>query len=336
MSKLFETYELKNLTLKNRIVLSPMCQYQAENDSGEPNDWHTIHLGARAQGGTGLIMTEMTNVEARGRITERCLGLYTDQQQEKFSKLNETLHSYGAKTAIQLAHAGRKSTIENGDIVAPSALPFSEKSPMPRALKLEEIEKIIDAFRSGAKRAVQAGFDTIELHGAHGYLLHQFLSPISNKRDDIFGEYGRFANDVIQAVKSEMPSEMPLIMRVSAREYHPEGYGFDHLEKLIPSFIQSGVDMFDVSTGGDSIHRPKVYPGYQVSYSNAIRQAFQVPTISVGELRDPHVAEFVLQENQADLISVGKGMLRHPYWAKEAAVTLGEELTLPGEYNLGY
>ncbi|WP_339251766.1 NADH:flavin oxidoreductase/NADH oxidase [Sporosarcina sp. FSL W8-0480] len=336
MAKLFEPYKLKNLELRNRVVLSPMCQYKAENQSGEPNKWHLIHLVSRAIGGTGLIMTEMVNVEPRGRITENCLGIYSDVQRDRFKEINEEIHKYGAKTAIQIAHAGRKSTIKGGDLVAPSSIPFSDGRPTPRELKVDEIHQIIERFAEGAKRAVEAGFDAIELHGAHGYLMHQFISPISNKRSDEYGHPSKFSKEVIEAVKSEMPSEMPLILRISAREYHPDGYDFTFMKKLIPQFIDCGVDILDVSTGGNSIHRPHVYPGYQSSYSNEIRNHFNVPTISVGELRDPKVAEMILQEGMADLISIGKGQLRHPYWAKEAAVELGVELEMPGEYNLGY
>ncbi|MCG5105380.1 NADH:flavin oxidoreductase/NADH oxidase [Oceanobacillus alkalisoli] len=336
MPSLFDPYELKNLKLKNRITLSPMCQYMATNKEGIPENWHMIHLVSRAIGGTGLILTEMTNVEPRGRITEHCLGIYNEEQVEAFKRINEEIHKYDAKSGLQLAHAGRKSVIEGGDIVAPSSISFSDKSPLPRELKTEEIERIVELFAEGAKRTVEAGFDTIELHGAHGYLIHQFLSPASNQRTDKYGEHVRFAKEVIQAVKAEIPSGMPLIMRISAVEYNGKGYTFDDMLEYCKTFIEAGVDMFDVSTGGDSVNRPDVYPGYQTSYAKAVREKLQVPVMSVGRLEVPEVAEMVIKEGHADMVSIGRGMLRDPYWAKEAAEKLGYSLELPGEYNLGY
>ncbi|MFD1067636.1 NADH:flavin oxidoreductase/NADH oxidase [Oceanobacillus locisalsi] len=337
MFMLFESFTLKDLTLKNRIVLSPMCQYQASNKEGIPENWHLIHLASRAIGGTGLILTEMTNVEARGRITENCLGLYNDAQEAAFKEIIQEVHKYNAKIGIQLAHAGRKSKIQNGDIVAPSAIPFSDDSPLPRALEKDEIKKIIEHFASAAERAVRAGFDTIEIHGAHGYLLHQFMSKSSNKRTDEYGDPTKFCREVIQAVKAVIPANMPLIMRVSAIEYNqPAGYTLEDMVHYCSEFKKLGVDLFDVSTGGNSPNRPKVYPGYQVEYANEIKEKLDVPTISVGSLETPQVAEMVLQEDNADLICIGKGMLKNPYWAKDAAIQLGEDIQLPGVYEQAY
>lgn len=336
MTSLFEPYKLKDLELKNRIALSPMCQYMADNERGIPENWHLVHLVSRAIGGTGLILTEMTNVEPRGRITKNCLGIYNDEQVEAFKKINEEIHKYGAKSGLQIAHAGRKSVIEGGDIVAPSAIPFSNTSPMPRELRIEEAERIVELFAEGTKRTVEAGFDTIEIHGAHGYLLHQFLSPATNQRTDKYGDHVLFAKEVIQAVKSEMPSSMPLIMRISAVEYNGRGYTFEDILKHCRTFVEAGVDMFDVSTGGDSVNKPDVYPGYQTSYAKEIREKLQVPVMSVGRLENPDVAEMVIKEGSADLVAVGRGMLRNPYWAKEAAEQLGYRFELPGEYNLGF
>ncbi len=334
---LFKPFTLKDLTIKNRIVLSPMCQYQAVNQEGVPENWHLIHLASRAIGGAGLLLTEMTNVEARGRITEHCLGLYNDAQEEAFKEIVHEVHKYDAKIGIQIAHAGRKSTIKNGDVVAPSAIPFSDGSPIPRALKKDEIEKIIECFADAAERAVRAGFDTIEIHGAHGYLLHQFMSKSSNKRTDEYGEPMKFCSEVIKAVKAVIPASMPLIMRVSAIEYNqPAGYTFEEMIRYCSEFIELGVDLFDVSTGGNSPNKPIVYPGYQVAYANQIKEILHVPTISVGSLETPQVAEMVLREEWADLICIGKGMLKNPHWAKEAALQLGEEIHLPGVYDQGY
>lgn len=337
MSKLFESFKLKSLELKNRIVLSPMCQYQAVNKKGVPENWHMVHLVSRSIGGTGLIITEMTNVEPRGRITEQCLGIYSNEQEASFSAINDEIHKYGAKSGIQIAHAGRKSTIENGDIVGPSAIPFSESSPTPRALEKGEIQEIIEQFAEGAERAVRAGFDTIELHGAHGYLLHQFLSKDSNRREDEYGDPIKFPSEVIQEVRSVIPEEMPLILRISAVEYNdPQGYSFDDMLEYCSKFKTLGVDMFDVSTGGNSAHKPTVYPGYQVQYASEIKEKLDVPVISVGKLENPEVAEMVLREQDADLVCIGKGMLKDPHWSKSAAQTLGNELKMPGVYELGY
>lgn len=336
MPGLFDSYRIKDLEVRNRIVLSPMCQYQAINEKGVPDIWHHIHLVSRAIGGTGLILTEMTNVEARGRITKNCLGIYNDEQLEAFKRINEDIHKYGAKSGIQIAHAGRKSVIEGGDIVAPSPIPFSGNSPVPRELRLEEIEKIVEMFAKGAKRAVEAGFDTIEIHGAHGYLLHQFLSPASNKRSDRYGDPLEFPREVIRAIKAEIPSGMPLILRISAVEYNKEGYSFDDMLGYCEAFIEDGVDILDVSTGGDSPIRPIVYPGYQVKYAKAIRDKFGIPVMSVGKLENPEVAEMVIRDEFADFVCIGKGMLRNPYWAKEAAIALGAELKMPGVYDQGF
>ncbi|WP_047151767.1 oxidoreductase [Aneurinibacillus tyrosinisolvens] len=336
MPSLFDPIKLCNLEIKNRVIMSPMCQYQASNKKGMVENWHLIHYVSRAMGGTGLILTEMTDVEARGRITEGCLGIYNDAQVDGFKLIIEECHRYGSKIGMQISHAGRKSTIAGGDIVAPSAIPFSKESPVPRVLTKAEIEGIVEQFGRGAERAIEAGFDTIELHGAHGYLIHQFMSPASNKREDEYGNRTKFALDVIRTVKQAMPSGMPLIFRVSAVEYLEGGYTFEEMLSMSHLFKEAGVDVFDVSTGGDSSYRPEVYPAYQARYAAAYRKELEVPIISVGKLENPYVAEAVIRNEQADMVCIGKGMLRNPYWAKEAAATLGVSLELPGVYNMAY
>lgn len=336
MKKLFESYQLKDLKLKNRIALSPMCQYKAENQQGVPEEWHFVHLVSRAIGGTGLIMTEMTNVEPRGRITENCLGIYSDEQEDAFTKINAEIHKYGAKSAIQIAHAGRKSKIKNSPIVAPSAIPFSSDYDVPIELSESEIYDIIQKFAEGTRRSVKAGFDTIELHGAHGYLLHQFISKASNQRTDSYGNPTRFAEEVIKAMKSEMPAGMPLIMRISAIEYTENPYTFGEMLDYCKTFQSAGVDMFDVSTGGNSPNKPDIYPAYQAKFAKEIKTKLNVPVISVGALENPVMAEHVLKENEADIIAIGKGMLKDPHWAKTAAQKLGVEIEMPGVYDLGY
>lgn len=317
-------------------MMSPMCQYQVKANDGTPNDWHFVHLTSRAVGGVGLISFEMTNIEPEGRITEGCLGIWDRSQVRAYREIVEACQAYGSKVAIQIAHAGRKSTIPGNDIVAPSAIPFSEKSPSPRELTNKEVYTIINKFGESTRLAVEAGFDVIELHGAHGYLLHQFLSPQSNKRNDEFGEYDRFSLDVIKEVRSNMPEDMPLVMRISAIEYGEQGYDFDFINQYLQSFIDAGVDAFDVSTGGNSPDRPEIFPGYQTSFAKQIKELYNIPVISVGYLEKPKIAHEVLEESKADIIAIGKGLLRYPYWMKEAAEQLNVEYELPGVYNMGF
>lgn len=317
-------------------MLSPMCQYQAMNGEGVPENWHLVHYVARAIGGTGLIMTEMTNVEAIGRITDHCLGLYSDEQEWEFQKINEEIHKYGAKSAIQLAHAGRKSRVTTGKIVAPSPIRFSGDDDVPKELTIDEIEEIIQKFADSAKRAVRAGFDTIEIHGAHGYLLHQFISRATNQRGDKYGDPTTFAKEVIEAVKAEIPNGMPLIMRISAIEYTDTPYSLSEMINYCQTFIEAGVDMFDVSTGGNSVNKPEVYPAYQAKYAKELKEALNVPVISVGGLECPEIAEYIVREEFADLVAIGKGMLKDPHWAKTAAEALNVPLEMPGVYGLGY
>lgn len=336
LNRLFEPFRIKSLSLNNRIVMSPMCQYKAVNGEGIPEDWHYIHLTSRAIGGTALVLTEMTNVSPNGRITEQCLGLYNEKQQDAFKRIIEGVHQYGSKIGIQVAHAGRKSTIPNGDIVGPSLVAFSDDSPTPRELTRDEISELVEAFARSTKLAVEAGFDTIELHGAHGYLIHQFMSKASNKRNDEYSDRTRFAKEVIQAVRSEMPSDMPLIFRVSATDMAEGGDTFDERLAVCRELIGYGIDIFDVSNGGDGPASPEVYDGYQVKFAEQYKREFGIPVISVGKLDNPRVADSVVRDGRADLICIGKGMLRHPYWAKEAAEELGQTLEMPGVYNVAY
>ena len=333
MPGLFDALELKGATLRNRIGMSPMCQYRAKGD-GVPTDWHRTHYRSRALGGVGLIITEMTDIEPRGRITEGCLGLWNDDQRDAFARIGEDVHAEGAAFGVQIAHAGRKSTLDT-EIVAPSAIPFSEDRKTPRALTVDEIESIVAGFATAAKRAVEAGVDVVEVHGAHGYLLHQFLSPLSNQRDDEYGEPSRFPLEVVEAVRAALPSTTTLMLRLSLREHQPGGYGRDHVLPLIPAFVAAGVDAFDVSTGGNGPQRPATYPGYQLSDSEAVKRAVDLPVASVGMLHAPELAEHAVREGRTDLVLIGRGLLRNPYWAHEAALQLGVQHQLPGEYAKG-
>jgi 2,4-dienoyl-CoA reductase-like NADH-dependent reductase (Old Yellow Enzyme family) len=339
MSGLFTPFQLKNMTLKNRIMMSPMCQYSVHTKDGLANDWHYVHYVSRAIGGTGLIMIEMTDVHPDGRITDRDLGIWSDEHIGPLARIVEACHQYGAKVGIQIGHAGRKAESETLNPVAPSAIPFSERYRTPKELTKSEIEELIDAFAKAAERAVRAGVDTIELHGAHGYLIHQFFSPLSNKREDEYGEPNRFAKDVIRAVRSVIPSDFPLIMRLSAIEHAEGGYTLEDTIARCREFYQLGVDAFDISSGGESTAPPKINtssPAYQVPFAAAVKQAVGCPVIAVGRLDDPFVAEMVIQNGYADLVAIGRGMLRNPYWANEAALALKQPHLLPKQYERAF
>ncbi|MCL5972255.1 MAG: NADH:flavin oxidoreductase/NADH oxidase [Firmicutes bacterium] len=333
MALLFQPWKLKGLEIKNRIMMSPMCQYSVWAEDGAPNDWHFVHYISRAVGGVGLVMMEMTDVVPDGRITVNDLGIWSDRQIDAFRRIIDQVHQYDAKVGIQLAHAGRKAESESLRPEAPSAIRFSPRYRVPHALTGDEIKGLIDAFAAGARRACEAGVDTLELHGAHGYLLQQFMSPLSNQRDDEWGEYTKFPTEVIRAVRSAIPGSMPLAMRVSAVEYDPKGYTFEQLVEMAKVFHQAGVDLFDVSSGGNAPIVPDpIYPGYHVPYGATIRREVGVPVIAVGILEDPHLAESVLQQGQADIIALARGLLRDPYWPNTAAMALDGTVQVPKQY----
>lgn len=337
MAHLFTPFTLKGLELKNRIVMAPMCQYSVTAKDGKPNDWHYTHLTSRAIGGAGLILFEMTDVEPDGRISDYDLGIWSDDHVPAFARIIDACHGYGAKVGIQIAHAGRKAE-DAAEPVAPSPIRFEgDRYKMPRELSSDEVKRLVEKFAQGARRAVRAGVDTIELHGAHGYLIHQFQSPVTNQRSDEYGQdLGKFGVEVVQAVKSQMPSTMPLFMRVSAVEYVDGGYGLEHIIEICRKYQQAGVDMFHVSSGGEgkpgSTRRPGNYPGYQVPFGREIKQALNVPVIAVGMLEDYHLAESVIGNQDADLVAVARGMLRDPYWAIHAAQALGVTPDVPKQY----
>lgn len=327
---LLTPYRLKGLALKNRVVMPPMCQYQATD--GGPNDWHHVHYVSRAVGGVGLIIVEMTNVAPNGRISPRCLGLWNDGQAAAFARIVEAVHAQGARIGIQLGHAGRKA-LGSDDVVSatgglvyggvPEAAAGDFSYQPPRELSLSEIEDTIGAFQSAAARAVEAGFDTIEVHGAHGYLIHQFSSPNTNHRTDAYGkDRFLFGSQVIEAVRAVMPDDMPLLVRISAQEYGENGFDADHGCEMARRFAAAGADLIDVSGGGDGrlhpAHSPIFMAGYQVHLARRVRQATGLPVIAVGMLDDPAVADHVLGLGDADLVAVGRGLLRDPYWVLNA------------------
>ncbi|MCA0756462.1 NADH:flavin oxidoreductase/NADH oxidase [Paenibacillus sp. N4] len=340
-ASLFSSYQVKGLQLKNRVVMAPMCQYSVTAKDGSPNDWHYVHYVSRAVGGTGLIIMEMTDVDPDGRITDQDLGLWSDEQIPAYARIVDAVHSYGTKIGIQIAHAGRKA--EDAEVpVAPSAIAFpGAQYKLPRALTTEEVQGLVRQFGDAARRAVEAGMDTIELHGAHGYLIHQFHSSLTNKREDVYGQdLARFGVEVIEAVKREMPADMPLLFRISAVEYADGGYGIEHAIELSKAYQAAGVDVLHVSSGGEGPageRKPGNYAGYQVAFARQIREALGIPVIAVGRLEDPALAEAVVGSGDADLVAIARGMLRDPYWATHAAVALGSKQTFaPEPYSRAY
>jgi NADPH2 dehydrogenase len=341
MAHLFTPFQLKGLELKNRIVMAPMCQYSVTEKDGKPNDWHFVHYTSRAIGGAGLILTEMTDVEPDGRITDYDLGIWSDDHISSFARLIDTGHHYGAKMGIQIAHAGRKAEDAQAP-VAPSPIQFpGDRYKMPRELSTDDIKRLVEKFGQATRRAVKAGVDTVELHGAHGYLVHQFQSPATNHRSDEYGrDLARFGSEVIQAMKAELPSSMPLLMRVSAVEYVEDGYGLEHMVEIAKKYQAAGVDMFHVSSGGEGhpapTRRPGNYPGYQVPFARRMKEALNIPVIAVGMLEDPALAESVVANGDADLVAVARGMLRDPYWAIHAAIALKETPDVPTQYSRAF
>ncbi|PLR68032.1 NADPH dehydrogenase NamA [Bacillus sp. UMB0893] len=334
---LFTPYTVKNVTLKNRIVMSPMCMYSSHREGGMVEDFHMTHYISRAVGGAGLIMIEATSVTPQGRISPQDLGIWNDEHADGLAKLVDGMKQYGAKTAIQLAHAGRKAVLE-GEIISPSALAFNEKMKTPAAMTKEQISETIQAFKDGAIRAKKAGFDIIELHGAHGYLINQFLSPLSNKRTD---EYGgsqenryRFLHEVIEAVKDVWDG--PLFVRVSATEYHPEGLDVEDYVEFSTWMKEQGVDLIDVSSGALVPADIKVFPGYQVKFAERIREGAGINTGAVGLITSGIQADEILGNERADLIFLARALLRDPYWPRTAALELGAEIEAPKQYSRGW
>jgi 2,4-dienoyl-CoA reductase-like NADH-dependent reductase (Old Yellow Enzyme family) len=339
MPHLFDPLALRGLELRNRVVMSPMCMYSAGTD-GAARPWHLAHYGARAVGGAGLIVTEATSVESRGRISEHDLGIWSDSHVETLAEIVRFCHEHGAKVGVQLAHAGRKAWSDRRGVgpeppVAPSALPFDEGWATPRALDASTMAEVLGAWRQAARRAVAAGFDLVELHGAHGYLISEFLSPLANKREDRYaGDHAaraRFALEVIAAVREEWGSR-PLAIRLSCTDWAPGGNTVEDAVEFARIFRGAGVDLVDCSSGGVVSVQPTAAPGYQVPFAERIRREAGVRTMAVGLITSPEQAEEVVANERADLVALGRELLRSPYWPLEAARRLGVDLEWPKQY----
>ncbi|MDQ0197398.1 NADPH dehydrogenase NamA [Neobacillus ginsengisoli] len=336
-AKLFSPYTIKGVTFKNRIVMAPMCMYSSHTEDGRLQNWHRTHYTTRAVGQVGLIIVEATAVTPQGRISPQDLGIWSDDHTEGFKELVGLVKEHGAKIGIQLAHAGRKAVLE-GEIIAPSALAFNEKMKTPKEMTKTDIEETIESFKKGAERAAKAGFDVIELHGAHGYLINQFLSPLSNKRTDEYGGSAenryRLLREIIDAVKTVWDG--PLFVRVSANDYHEEGLTTEDYVPFCRWMKEQGVDLIDVSSGAVVPAHIHSYPGYQVKFSEIIKNGANIPTGAVGLITSPKHAEEILGNERADLIILARELLRDPYWPRTAAKELGVSIEGPKQYERGW
>jgi 2,4-dienoyl-CoA reductase-like NADH-dependent reductase (Old Yellow Enzyme family) len=350
---LFEPLQIREIKFRNRILVSPMCQYSSVD--GFANDWHLVHLGSRAVGGAGAVIVEATAVEAIGRISPADMGIWKDQHIEPLERIARFLKQQGAVAGIQLAHAGRKAstdapwrggrplTLEHDgwEPVAPSALAFADGHPVPRELTVAEIGRIVRAFADAAQRALHAGFELLELHNAHGYLAHEFLSPLSNKRRD---EYGgalanrmRFPLEIIDAVRNVWPERLPLFLRISATDWTPGGWTDDDSVVLAEAAKRRGVDLIDCSSGGNVAHATiPVKPGYQVPFAAKIRSEAQILTGAVGMITETAQADRIIRDGEADVVLLAREFLREPYWPLKAAKELGAAVHVAEQYGRAF
>ncbi len=356
MPHLFAPFTLRSVTFRNRIGVSPMCQYISKD--GFANDWHLVHLGSRAVGGAGLVIVEASGVEARGRITPDDMGIYLDAHVEKLKQITDFISSYGAVAGIQIAHAGRKASTRNpwkgGDrhnkqalndeeggweVVGPSPIPFSDSLRTPKELTVAEIKDITQKFADAAKRALNAGFKFLEVHAAHGYLLHSFYSPLSNVRTD---EYGgsfenriRFLLEVVEAVRKIWPEDLPLSVRLSASDWVEGGWTVDDSVELAKELKKRGVDIVDCSSGNiRSGDRYNMHPGWQIPLADAVKNGAGIPTAAVGVITEAHQANEIIVSGKADMVLLAREMMRDAYWPYHAAKQLGvDAATLPPNYT---
>jgi 2,4-dienoyl-CoA reductase-like NADH-dependent reductase (Old Yellow Enzyme family) len=348
---LFDSLTLRDIIFRNRIVVSPMCEYSSED--GFANDWHLVHLGSRAVGGAGLVFTEATAVEARGRISPQDLGIWKDEHIDKLKQITRFIEAQGAVAGMQLAHAGRKAAISrpwDGDKplsiaeggwkpVAPSAIPFDKGYQVPEVLTIEDIKSVTQSFKAAAQRVLKAGFKVVEIHAAHGYLLHEFLSPTANQRKDTYG--GPFENrirlllEIVGAVRSVWPEKYPLFVRISGTDWtEPEGWDLEQSIELARHLKKAGVDLVDCSSGG-LVPYAKIpaAPGFQIPISEKIRREAGIATGAVGFITSAPQAETIVRTGQADMIFLARELLRHPYWPLHASAELRKKMVWPAQYG---
>lgn len=351
---LFSPLSLRGVTFRNRIGVSPMCQYSAVD--GFANDWHLVHLGARAAGGAGLVIMEATAVAPEGRITPGCTGIWSDAHIEPLKRIAGFIEGQGAVAGIQIAHAGRKASCDlpwrggaplpasdpaAWQTLAPSALAFQDGHPVPQEMTIDDIRRMQDAFVAAARRAVSAGFRFIELHGAHGYLMHEFLSPLSNRRTDDYGggrdNRFRFALETARAVRAALPAETVLAARLSCSDWTEGGITIEDSAALSAALKECGVDLIDCSSGGN-VHDAKIPagPGYQVPFAAHIRREAKIPTAAVGMISEPAQADAIIRSGAADMALLARAFLRDAYWAVHAAQALGADADVPPQYLRGY
>lgn len=345
MAHLFEPLAQKSLTLKNRTVVAPMCMYSAGTD-GVPTDWHFVHYGTRAMGGAAMVIAEATAVEPRGRISENDLGLWNDEQAAAFARIARFVKEQGSAFSIQLAHAGRKAwSFHKGKGpevgVAPSAIPWDADWVTPEELDLAGIDRVVKAFGDAARRAAQAGCDSVEIHAAHGYLLHEFLSPLSNHRTDEYGgsleNRARLLKQVYEAVRANFPADRPIWVRISATDWVEGGWDIDQSVALSKMMKEWGVDLVDCSSGGNSPKQaiPNLGPGYQVPFAERIRREAGIATGAVGLITQAEQADEIVRSGKADVVLLAREFLRNPYFTLEAAHRLGHEIEWPVQYVRG-
>jgi 2,4-dienoyl-CoA reductase-like NADH-dependent reductase (Old Yellow Enzyme family) len=350
---IFRPIDFRSVRVRNRITMSPMCQYSAEN--GTPSDWHFQHLCSRAVGGAGIVFTESVAIEPRGLITSHCLGLWNDEQRDAYARIARAIKAAGAIPAIQLNHSGRKGAVgrpweggkplKNDDgawpLIAPSALAFGDGYQVPVALDAETIARTLELYAIAARRGREAGFQIIEVHAAHGYLTHEFLSPLSNQRTDNYGgsfeNRTRFLLEAIAAVRTEWPDELPLFVRISATDWAEGGWDLTSSVQLAKALKATGmVDLIDCSSGGlVQRQKPIIHPGYQVPFAAAVRSGAGIATSAVGMIHGADMAEQIVANGQADMVSLGRAMLIDPYWPLHAANALRATIEWPVQYERG-
>lgn len=336
--KTFEQFKIKDLVLKNRILMAPMCMYSTDGN-GLVKDFHRVHYGSRAIGGSGLIILEATAVIPNGRISKGDLGIWEDGHIEGLRSIVDIIHENGSKAAIQLAHAGRKSDSGDDFIVAPSPMAHSDIYKNPVELQPSDIKDLIQRFKEGARRALDAGFDAIEIHAAHGYLIHQFLSPITNKRVDEYGgsleNRSRFLKEILKATHEVWPREKPIFVRFSATDYKEGGIDEGEIVRIINE-VKKYFDLAHISSGGLLDVEMKVFPGYQVSFAQRVKEQCHIPTIAVGLIDNFNQIEEILSNNRADLVSLGRQLLRDPYTPLHMAYENNIDIDIPEQYKRAF